>query len=107
VAAKKPTKRTRTKPRYVLATDAHRGIVWGELVEQDRATKTCVLKNARHCFYYKCIPDHEGILGLATAGPGPGSKIGPTVERHEFFYEKLTDCTAEAVGRWRDAKWGG
>ena len=95
----------RKQSRYVLVTDALRGIVWGELIKQDPKTRTCVLKNARHCFCYTCHPEAKGILGLATKGPQTGSKVGPLVDRHELFYEKITDCTAEANQAWLDATW--
>jgi len=92
--------------RHAVVTDGKRGIVAGIVIAQDRATKTVVLKDCRHCFYYRCHPGSEGILGLSIAGPADGSKIGPVVDLHEVFYHSITPTTEDARNAWETAKWG-
>lgn len=97
---KKPTKRP------VLVTDTHRGIYFGHLVKELEGGNAVLLEGARHCFSYVCLDDHNGVYGLATGGPGPGSYVGPRVSMKIRDVATIVNCTAEAVIRWEDASWG-
>ena len=63
----------KTKERAVLVTTAHRGVFFGYATNTDGAT--IALRSARNCIYWPI--EQKGFLGLATAGPLKGSRIGP------------------------------
>jgi hypothetical protein len=92
--------------RPVLVTDTHRGIYFGYLLEELEGGNAVRLERMRHCFTYNCFSGHCGVYGLATGGPGPGSRIGPPVMAKIRDVSKVVDCTVEAVERWESAKWG-
>jgi hypothetical protein len=89
----------------VLVTDSHRGIYFGYFVRRLENGNAIKLKNARHCFSYQCIEGHEGVYGLASGGPGDGSKVGPRVTMIIRDISKLVELTPEAIDRWEKATW--
>lgn len=92
------------KKHYVLVTNTHRGIYFGELIELKK--NRAVLKNARHCFYYSAGSEARGTFSLATHGPQKGSKIGPALSRMTILdVATVSDCTEEAVALWLDSSW--
>jgi len=91
--------------RAVLITDTHRGIYFGYLVEELEGGNAVRLENARHCWSYVCLPDHPGVYGLASGGPGPGSRIGPRWNGKVRDVSKVVDVSASAVAKWEAAEW--
>ena len=97
------TKKTK-KP--VVVFDIHRGIYFGYLVKHDLDRKTVRLKGGRHCFYFPIAEaGHKGVYGLATVGPGEGSKVGPSVTMTVHDVSKVVDCEPRAVKMWEKARW--
>jgi hypothetical protein len=94
------------KRRPVLVLDTHRGIYWGYIVETLEGGNAVRLENARHCFYFNAVDGHEGVYGLAAAGPGKGSKIGPKVDMLIRDVSKVVECSKEAATRWESVAWG-
>ena len=92
------------KPVVVL--DKHRGIYFGYLVSTLENGNAVKLKGARHCFYYTRVKSHEGTYGLASYGPGEGSKVGPVVTMLVRDVAKIVDCTPIAEENWNRAIWG-
>lgn len=88
----------------VLVTTEYRGVFFGTLVGCDRTNRTATLATARNCVYWP--PSQKGFLGLATAGPLDGAKIGPAVGEIELpGMTSISSCTPEAVARWEAAPW--
>lgn len=95
------------KGDWILVTNTHRGIYFGQLIRNGNQGKTVVLENARHCFYFSAVSGHEGTFGLATHGPGDGSKTGPVVSLMIINdVSTKTLCSDEAIKRWKEATWG-
>ena len=98
----------KTSKKYVVVFDTHRGIYFGRLARTFNEGRSVVLEGFRHCYYYASTPEARGNFGLATHGPGSGSKIGPPVPKvtvHDV--SKVCECTAQAVKRFEVATWGG
>ena len=96
------------KKKPVLVLDSHRGAYFGYLVSRTNCGKTVRLSGARHCFYFitKKTDGQSGVYSLATAGPQPGSKIGPRVTMTVNDVTKIIDCSEGAVSLWEQATWG-
>lgn len=95
-----------TKKKAVVVFDTHRGIYFGYLVKTENAGRTVTLKNARHCFYFPIAEaGHRGVYGLATVGPGEGSRVGPKVTMTVHDVSKVVNCEPQAVKLWEKAQW--
>ena len=98
---------TKKGERAVVITTAKRGVFFGYTSETSdtmikRGTSTIV--RARMCTYWSAST--KGVLGLASIGPQPGSKIGPVVP--DLACESITaimGCTPEAAKAWESGPW--
>jgi len=89
--------------KAVLVTTEFRGVFFGYL-EEDNAPDNVVLSNARNCVYWDT--GTKGFLGLASAGPGDGCRIGPKVPELTLYkITSVTECTSDAVSQWEAGKW--
>jgi hypothetical protein len=100
-------KKSRSKARAVVVCTAKRGVFFGytnetAMVIITRGTVT--LTQARMCLYWSA--QTRGVMGLASIGPQPGSKIGPQVP--DATCESITavlGCADEAIVAWEKAPW--
>ncbi len=102
MAAKKSAAKKSAAERPVIVTTAHRGVFFGYAGDVDGETIT--LERARLCVYWS--QDVKGFLGLASAGPTAGCRIGPAVPG--IILRAITSVVAvspEAVARWEAAPW--
>lgn len=86
----------------VVVTTIHRGVFFGELIEEkDDVVK---LAEARNCVYW---PDEtRGFLGLASAGPPEGSKVGPAAPSITLRgVTSISECTVVAAAAWELGPW--
>ena len=91
---------TAAKPRPVIVTTEYRGVFFGYATET--SGDTIVLAGARNCLYWSA--ETGGFMGLASAGPGIGSRIGAKVDRIEL--RKVTavlEMSPDAVAAWEAA----
>jgi len=99
--AKKTTRKTATKERYVLVTTEFRGVFAGYAKDTDG--DVIRLRAARNCIYWPT--SNKGFLGLADMGPQEGACIGPPAD---IELRKIT-CVAEvseaAKARWEASPW--
>jgi len=88
--------------RWVVLTDKLRGIYFGQTSASD-VDHDVTLSHARICFSYTA---DAGVGCLAVVGPGPGSKISPTMP-HLSVVDRanMMECTPEAVETWQAATW--
>jgi hypothetical protein len=95
---------THTKEEIVkvVVTTIHRGVFFGELVEEkDDVVK---LSGARNCVYWPV--ETRGFLGLAATGPGNGSKVGPAAPSITLRgVTSISECTPEAAAAWESGPW--
>lgn len=90
------------KLRPVIVTTSYRGIFFG--YAEDTSGDVIKLKNARNCVYWPA--EQKGFLGLATAGPVKGARIGPAAPSIELRgITSVIEPTAEAVEKWESAPW--
>lgn len=87
--------------RPVLVTTEYRGVFFGYATETDG--DTIHLKRARNCIYWSA--DVKGFLGLATAGPTNGCRIGPPADVELRKITCVAEVTADAAGAWERAPW--
>lgn len=86
----------------VLVTTIHRGVFFGELVEENG--DSVKLSGARNCVYWPA--ETKGFLGLAFAGPPKGSKVSPAAPSITLRgVTSISECTPEAVERWEAGPW--
>lgn len=87
--------------RPVLVTTAHRGVFFGyaENTEGD----TIKLKRGRNCIYWP--QSNKGFLGLASAGPQKGARVGPAADIELRNITSVSECTETAVAAWESAPW--
>lgn len=98
---------TKTQKPF-LVTTAHRGVFFGygdgKVTESASGKTSIMISRARNCVYWPS--DIRGFLGLATSGPGKGSKVGPAVESLELFdITSVSECSPEATTNWENAQW--
>jgi len=82
-------------------TTEFRGVFFG--YADDTNGDTITLTKARNCIYWSAKTG--GFMGLASDGPGAGSRIGATVDKIEL--RKVTavlEVTPKAVEAWAEAK---
>jgi hypothetical protein len=92
--------------RPVLVMTGLRGVFFGYATDVDG--ETVRITRARNVFQWSTPPAAEkGILGLASVGPMPGSKIGaraPALTLRNIT--GVAECSPEAVTRFEAATWG-
>ncbi len=83
--------------RPVLITTEYRGVFFG--YAEDTSGDTVILRGARNCIYWSAKTG--GFLGLASRGPGAGSRIGARIDRIELRkVTSVADVTPRAVEAW-------
>ena len=87
--------------RAVLVTTSHRGVFFGYATETDGAT--IKLRAARCCIYWPS--ENKGFLGLASAGPMSGAKVGPAADIELRDITCVAECSPESVKAWEAAPW--
>lgn len=90
------------KERPVLVTTSHRGVFFGYAEDTNGAVIN--LKRARMCVYWTA--DLRGFMGLASAGPGGGCKIGPAADMQVRDITSVSEVSPEAVDKWEKGQWG-
>lgn len=86
--------------RPVIVTTEYRGVFFG--YAEDTSGDTITLTNARNCIYWSAATG--GFLGLASRGPGKGSRIGERVTRIELRkVTSVSEMTPTAVEAWEAA----
>jgi len=103
---KSPAKKVEAVERPVLVMTGLRGVFFGYATDVDG--ETVRITRARNVFSWALPPAAEkGILGLASVGPMPGSKLGaraPALTLRNIT--AVAECSAEAVARFEAATWG-
>jgi hypothetical protein len=94
-------KQTESGERPVLVTTVHRGVFFGYAAKTD--SQTIKLRAARLCVYWTA--DLRGFMGLASAGPGAGCKIGPAADIEVRDITSVSEVSPEAVVKWEKAPW--
>ena len=94
-------KKTNNGERAVVVTTAHRGVFFGYASKTDG--ETINLKRARLCVYWSS--DLRGFMGLASAGPSKGCKIGPAADIVLRAITSVVAVTPEAEAKWNAAPW--
>lgn len=82
-------------------TTEFRGVFFG--FAEDTKGDTITLTKARNCIYWSSKTG--GFMGLASDGPGAGSRIGAVVDKIDL--RKVTsviEMTPKAVEAWTEAK---
>jgi hypothetical protein len=64
---------------------------------------TIKLRAARNCLYWTNA--EKGFLGLASAGPGTGCRIGPAADIELRDITCVAECTEAAAQAWERAPW--
>ena len=91
----------KTKERPVLVTTSYRGVFFGWATETDG--ETIKLRAARNCIYWPQA--QKGFLGLASAGPLDGARVGPPADIELRSITCVAEVALEAVARWEAAPW--
>jgi len=100
-AKTKPKPARKTKERAVLVTTAHRGVFFGFATKTDG--NTIKLRAGRCCIYWPS--ENRGFIGLASAGPASGAKVGPAADIELRDITSVAECTATAVEAWEKFPW--
>ncbi len=83
--------------RPVIVTTEYRGVFFGYAT--DTSGDTITLTNARNCIYWSAKTG--GFMGLASKGPGAGSRIGERVKSIELRkVTSVVEMTSDAVAAW-------
>lgn len=99
---KKTKENVMNEERPVVVCTDKRGVFFGYAT--DTKGDPIILKRARMCIYWSSAC--KGVLGLASIGPQPGSKIGKAVPEIEL--RQITcviEMTKEAVEKWEEGLW--
>ncbi len=94
-------KTTAAKERAVVVTTEFRGVFFGYATET--SGETIALKRARNCIYWPS--EQKGFLGLASAGPMRGARIGPAADIELRKVTCVAECSPEAIAAWEKAPW--
>lgn len=87
--------------RAVLVTTSHRGVFFGYATETGGTT--IKLRAARNCLHWPA--GTKGFLGLASDGPGSGSRVGPAADIELRDITCVAEVTKEAAAVWEKAPW--
>lgn len=83
--------------RPVLITTEYRGVFFG--YAEDTSGDTVILRGARNCLYWSS--NTGGFIGLASSGPGAGSRIGARIDQIELRkVTSIAEVTPQAVAAW-------
>lgn len=83
--------------RPVIVTTEYRGVFFGYAM--DTSGDTITLRNARNCIYWSAKTG--GFMGLASDGPGAGSRIGKRVDQIELRkVTSVVEVSEAAVSAW-------
>ena len=86
--------------RPVLITTEFRGVFFG--YADDTSGETVTLTKARNCIYWSSA--NGGFMGLASEGPGKGSRIGAVVDKIELRkVTSVAEVSEAAVKAWEAA----
>lgn len=87
-----------------LVTTSFGGVFFGYAAATEVEGDTISLSRARNCLFWP--REARGFLGLASAGPPAGSRVGPAVDsvrlRGVTCVAKVSD---EARVKWETAPW--
>ena len=87
---------------HVVVTTSHQGVFAGVLESRDG--DSVVLVSVQVCVYWS--KQTRGVLGLASIGPQPGSRVSPCAPRGEVLcVTSITQTTASARKSWEAAPW--
>jgi hypothetical protein len=87
--------------RAVIVTTAHRGVFFG--YASDTGGEQIKLRASRLCLYW--TTECKGFMGLASAGPKKGCRIGPPADITLRSITAVLEVTPEAVTAWEAAPW--
>ena len=93
---------TKAKERAVLVTTAHKGVFFGYATETGGTT--IKLRAARLCVYW--TSDLRGFMGLASAGPSSGCRIGPPADIELRDITAVVEVSDAATANWEKGQWG-
>jgi hypothetical protein len=89
--------------KAVLVTTEHRGVFFGYLASEPTKEKVAITK-ARNVVYW--TQEQHGFLGLASAGPDKGCRVGPAVPGLTLWdITSVAEVSSEAVEKWEKAQW--
>ena len=92
------------KETPILVTTAHRGVFFGYFDSSESAGEIVTLTKARNVLYWS--EETKGFMGLASMGPMPGSRVGPSVESLRLHgVTAVLRVSDEAVKCWESAPW--
>ena len=95
---------TLEKERPVVVFTDKRGVFYG--YTSASAIGTVRLKSARLCHYWASNEGvQRGVLGLASHGPAPGSKITSAANIELTGVTCIAECTDEAAKQWESSTW--
>ena len=88
--------------RAVLVTTSHKGVFFGYATETSGTT--IKLRAARLCVYW--TSDLRGFMGLASAGPSSGCRIGPPADIELRDITAVVEVSDVAAEKWEKGQWG-
>ncbi len=90
--------------KKVVVTTQYRGVFFGEVISNN-APKSITLKDAKNCLYWDSST--HGFIGLASSGPGKGSRVGPasSLPMDLFDITSVIECTPQAIENWEKGVW--
>ncbi len=88
--------------RAVVLCTKERGVFFG-YVEGEICRGRQKLARGRNCVYWPA--ECRGVVGLASAGPLKGAKVGPAADMELFGITAVFECTPEAAERWESQPW--
>ena len=94
---------SKKKAMKVVVTTEHRGVFFGELVD-DKSPVKLTLKDARMCVFW--AQDVKGVVGLASSGPSKSCRItfaAPTITLYKIT--SVMECSVEAINKWESGPW--
>ena len=86
----------------VVVTTSHRGVFFG----YGKPTESSIIRieKARMCVYW--AQDMKGVLGLASAGPSKGCRVGPAVPAITLRdVTSIIEVSKGAAKLWETAPW--
>ena len=89
------------KERAVIVTTVYRGVFFGYATET--GGETIKLRAARLCVHWTA--DLRGFMGLASAGPSGGCRIGPRADIELRGITSVIEVSTAVAARWEAAPW--